>query len=81
MSTRPHQEETAMSEQNGHTPADRESDRSGTEPVDAREAALEEDGSLDGAPTESLDPREEQELRAQLQREMRFDGFEQGIQG
>ena len=70
-----------MSEQNDHIPAGRESDSSGTEPVDAREAALEADGALDGAPAESLDPREEQELRAQLEREMRFDGFEQGMQG
>lgn len=70
-----------MSEQNDHVPADRRADSSGTEPVDAREAALEEEGSLDGSPEESLDPREEQELRAQLQREMRFDGFEQGMQG
>ena len=70
-----------MSEQNDHIPNGREIDSSGTEPVDSREAALEADGSLDGTPDDSLDPREEQELRAQLEREMRFDGFEQGIQG
>ncbi|MEV7693924.1 hypothetical protein AB0N73_11410 [Microbacterium sp. NPDC089189] len=59
-----------------HTP----DDHSGTTPDDVRETELIEDGELDGAP-EAVDPREEQELRAQLQREMRFDGFEQGIQG
>jgi hypothetical protein len=46
---------------------------------DAREAAI-EDGDIDGAP-EPVTPRDEQELRAQLEREMRFDGFEQGMQG
>ena len=70
-----------MSDHNEHIPAGREIDGTGTEPVDAREAALEADGLLDGTPDEALDPREEQELRAQLEREARFDGFEQGIQG
>ncbi|MBZ4488591.1 hypothetical protein LQ938_05110 [Microbacterium sp. cx-55] len=72
-----------MSDPHDSTPAGRErdSDTAGTEPVDAGEAALTDEGSLDGADETSLEPREEQELRAQLAREMRFDGFEQGIQG
>jgi hypothetical protein len=70
-----------MSELNDQTPSGRDSDSAGTEPDDAREAALEAEGALDGVPATSLDPREEQELRAQLERETRFDGFEQGLQG
>lgn len=52
----------------------------GTEPADTDEVALEEEGVLDGAPAVA-DPREEAELRAQVERELRFDGFEQGLQG
>lgn len=46
---------------------------------DAREAAI-EDGDIDGTP-EPVTSRDEREMRAQLEREMRFDGFEQGMQG
>jgi hypothetical protein len=70
-----------MSDQHDTTPTGRESDTDGTEPVDPGEAALEGEGSLDGVAATSLEPREEQELRAQLARETRIDGFEQGIQG
>lgn len=52
----------------------------GTEPRGAGEEQLVEDGLLDGA-AETPDPREEAQLQAQLEREMRFDGFEQGIEG
>ncbi|WP_159499944.1 hypothetical protein [Microbacterium sp. 18062] len=55
-------------------------DDAGTEPADIDEVALQEEGALDGTPPVA-DPREEAELRAQIERELRFDGFEQGIQG
>jgi hypothetical protein len=60
------------------TPDDREATGSASE--DADEARLIEEGELDGEPG-ALDVREEAELRAQLDRELRFDGFEQGMQG
>jgi len=60
-------------------PTDARRGDDGIEPDPAREEALEE-GELDGAPT-PVTPREQAELQAQLQREMRFDGFEQGMQG
>ncbi|MDQ1204034.1 hypothetical protein [Microbacterium sp. SORGH_AS_0862] len=52
----------------------------GTEPAASGEEQLVEDGLLDGTP-ETPDPREEAQLQAQLEREIRFDGFEQGIEG
>ena len=62
------------------TPASDRDPEPGAEPAAAGEEQLVEDGLLDGAP-ESPDPREEAQLQAQLEREMRFDGFEQGIEG
>ncbi len=60
-----------MNEQTG-------SRRDDVDPSDQQE--LVDAGELDGAP-DALEPREEQELRAQLARELRLDGFEQGLQG
>lgn len=55
------------------------------EPVldDEREVVLDddEDEEIEDAYPTSATPREEIELRAQLERELRFDGFEQGMQG
>ncbi len=47
---------------------------------DEREVVLDDDEELDDTYDTPTAP-EEIELRAQLEREMRFDGFEQGIQG
>ncbi|MDF2492254.1 MAG: hypothetical protein K0Q58_832 [Microbacterium sp.] len=69
-----------MSEANDRTRDTHGADDIGAEPDDARVAALEADGVLDGLPS-TPDVREEQELRAEVERELRFDGFEQGIQG
>lgn len=70
-----------MSDTHDSAPTGRAQDADGTRPTDAGEEQLEAEGAIDGVATESLEPREEQELRQQLRREMRFDGFEQGIQG
>ena len=49
-------------------------------PEDDRPVVLEEDDLLEGPPP-TIDPDERIELQRQLDRERRFDAFEQGLEG
>lgn len=49
-------------------------------PEDDRPVVLDEDDLLEGPPP-TVDPDERIELRQQLDRERRFDAFEQGLEG